>query len=356
VPLYFYGQNVGNGSQNVAKGAAPSYFMLDVESLTDARARIYSPNKSYAGFLFDNSLRHYFLGVSTEDFGSQFDVVDNTADALRFTISSTGNVGIGAENPESLLHLYTSNVNGAGSRLIFGDDLLNGRTNAYIAEWGWQTNTDSDILELSGYNGIKFTTGSRSANTPMEITSSGDIVVTGKISGVTDPVDAQDAATKAYVDLLESKIEELEAMIGSEQGVVIDIDNNRYHIVTIGTQTWMAENLKVTRYNDGTPIPLVTDNVAWSNLSTPGYTWYNNSSSDYGALYNWYTVSNGIKNVCPTGWHIPTDDEWGNLVSFLGGSDNAMGKMKQSGLANWTMPNTAATNDSGFAGLPGGNR
>jgi|TARA_B100000497_G_C7283379_1_gene195792 hypothetical protein len=70
---------VGNGSQNVAKGAAPSYFMLDVESLTDARARIYSPNKSYAGFLFDNSLRQYFLGVSTEDFGSQFDVVDNTA-------------------------------------------------------------------------------------------------------------------------------------------------------------------------------------------------------------------------------------------------------------------------------------
>ena len=278
------------------------------------------------------------------------------ADALRFTISSTGNVGIGAENPESLLHLYTSNVNGAGSRLIFGDDLLNGRTNAYIAEWGWQTNTDSDILELSGYTGIKFTTGSRSANTPMEINSSGNIVVIGKISGVTDPVDAQDAATKANVDLLESKIEELEAMIGSEQGVVIDIDNNRYHIVTIGTQTWMAENLKVTRYNDGTSIPLVTDNVAWSNLSTPGYTWYNNSSSDYGALYNWYTVSNGIKNVCPTGWHIPTDDEWGNLVSFLGGSDNAMGKMKQSGLANWTMPNTAATNDSGFVGLPGGNR
>ena len=85
------------------------------------------------------------------------------------------NVGVGTFTPEAILHLYNAGTNGAGSRLIFGDDLLNGRTNAYIGEWGWQTNQDSDILELSGFLGLKFTTGSSSAYTPMEILGDGSI-------------------------------------------------------------------------------------------------------------------------------------------------------------------------------------
>lgn len=274
------------------------------------------------------------------------------------------NVGIGTLIPESLLHLYSTGTNGAGSRLIFGDDLLNGRTNAYIGEWGWQTNSDSDILEVSGHNGIKFTTGSSSANTRMEITGDGDILVTGKISGVSDPVSAQDAATKAYVDLLESTLALLEAEVEALQGVK-DIDNNRYDIITIGTQTWMAENLATTRYNDGTVIPLITDGTSWytaGNNGFPGYCWYEDESSNliaYGALYNWYatdTLSNGDKNVCPTGWHMPTDDEWTTLTTYLGGTTVAGGKMKEAGLAHWNSPNVGATNESGFAALPGGHR
>jgi uncharacterized protein (TIGR02145 family) len=177
-----------------------------------------------------------------------------------------------------------------------------------------------------------------------------------KITNLASPTDSTDAATKAYVDLLEAKIADLEG--------VKDIDNNRYEIETIGSQTWMAENLKTTRYNDGLVIPLKADNTDWETASTmgaPAYTWYGNDVSNlitYGALYNWYaidTVLNGNKNVCPTGWHLPTDGEWTTLTSYLGGAVAAGGKMKEAGLAHWNSPNEGATNESSFAGLRGSN-
>jgi uncharacterized protein (TIGR02145 family) len=120
----------------------------------------------------------------------------------------------------------------------------------------------------------------------------------------------------------------------------------------------MAENLKTTKYKDGTAIPLVTDNKTWCNLSTPGYCWFNNDATTYknayGALYNWYTVS--TVKLCPTGWHVPTDYEWMILISNLGGLDIAGGNLKETGTMHWTSPNTGATNKSGFLALPGGLR
>jgi len=139
---------------------------------------------------------------------------------------------------------------------------------------------------------------------------------------------------------------------------VDDIDGNTYKTVSIGTQVWMAENLKTTRYNDNTLIPLVTDNTAWDHLITPGYCWYNNDAStykpDYGALYNWYTVATG--KLCPSGWHVPTDLQWSEMSTYLGGATLAGDKLKEEGEAHWTILNSGATNESGFTALPGGGR
>ena len=142
-----------------------------------------------------------------------------------------------------------------------------------------------------------------------------------------------------------------------------DGDGNNYPVVEIGTgksgtQGWMAENLKTTRYNNGTAIPLVTDNASWFYLKTPGYCWYNNdeaaNKATNGALYNWYTVNTG--NLCPTGWHVPTDAEWKTLATAMGDYLIAGGKLKETGTAHWISPNKGATNESGFTALPAGAR
>jgi uncharacterized protein (TIGR02145 family) len=136
---------------------------------------------------------------------------------------------------------------------------------------------------------------------------------------------------------------------------VTDIDGNVYPVIQIGNQCWTAENLRTTRLNNGTLIPNVTDNLQWTNLTTPAWCNYdNNSTYDaiYGKLYNWYTVAAG--SVCPAGWHVPTDVEWTQLTDFLGGESVAGGKMKT--VTGWNPPNTDATNETGFSGLPGGYR
>ena len=151
--------------------------------------------------------------------------------------------------------------------------------------------------------------------------------------------------------------------IGKPGPNITDSEGNTYKTVFIGTQQWMAENLKVSKYSDGTTIPNITDNTQWQN-NTTGASWayYNNDAANnakYGKLYNWYAVSkttNGNKNVCPTGWHVPTDVEWTVLTDYLGGASVAGGKLKEAGTTNWNSPNTDATNMSLFTGLPGGYR
>jgi uncharacterized protein (TIGR02145 family) len=152
---------------------------------------------------------------------------------------------------------------------------------------------------------------------------------------------------------------------------VTDYDGNIYPTVQIGSQTWMAGNLKVTHYEDGSAIPLVEGTSAWDGMTTSSraYCWYNNSTANrdtYGGLYSWAgamkgaasSSSNpsGVQGVCPDGWHLPSDSEWTVLTDYLGGLSNAGGKMKEAGLVHWNSPNVGANNASGFTALPGGNR
>jgi uncharacterized protein (TIGR02145 family) len=139
-----------------------------------------------------------------------------------------------------------------------------------------------------------------------------------------------------------------------EYGSMTDQDGNIYKTIRIGTQVWMAENLRTTKYNDGTSIPYVTDNNIWAALTTPAYCWYNNNESSYGALYNWYTVNTG--KLAPSGWHVPSNAEWLTLVTYLGGASVAGGKLKETGFTHWHSPNTGADNSSGFTALPGSSR
>jgi uncharacterized protein (TIGR02145 family) len=146
--------------------------------------------------------------------------------------------------------------------------------------------------------------------------------------------------------------------LSGEQGSVTDIDGNVYSTIGIGTQVWMAENLKTTSFNDGASIPEVSANDAWCTTWTPACCWYDNDEESgrntYGALYNWYAVSTG--KLCPAGWHVPDSTEIQKLTICLGGQDVAGGKMKVPGTQFWDPPNTGATNSSGFSGLPAGLR
>jgi len=142
---------------------------------------------------------------------------------------------------------------------------------------------------------------------------------------------------------------------------VTDIDGNVYKTVQIGTQTWLAENLRVNRYRNGDLIPNVTDDNEWSNLDTGAWCNYENNheyDTKYGKLYNWYAVDDK-RGLAPEGWHVPTDDEWSVLTEYLGGYNLAGGKLKEIGNQNWESwetTNECATNESGFCALPCGGR
>ena len=150
---------------------------------------------------------------------------------------------------------------------------------------------------------------------------------------------------------------------------VTDIDGNVYQTVKIGNKVWMAENLKVTHYRNGDPIPNVVERSAWTALSTGAYCNYDNDTAIaavYGRLYNWYAIDDS-RNITPAGWHVATEEEWQQLEVSIGispatadslgkhGTDEG-GKLKEVDTTHWRSPNTGATNESGFTALPGGGR
>lgn len=140
-------------------------------------------------------------------------------------------------------------------------------------------------------------------------------------------------------------------------GTMNDQNGNTYKTIKIGNQEWMAENLKVSHYRNGDPVPIVIDPTTWKGLKTGATCWYLNDSAKYncpyGKLYNWYAVTDA-RNLCPSGWRVPSDADFSTLQNTLGGSGEAGGRMKTQGITYWIYGNAGGINTSGFSALPGG--
>ncbi len=184
----------------------------------------------------------------------------------------------------------------------------------------------------------------------------------------------ENSMTHLFIDFLSGKISE--KSINENKHVnnhnnssmrynssIKDIDNNVYNTIVIGKQEWMAENLKVKHYRNGDPIPNVTSDKDWKKIKSGAYCTYENHPKielSFGLLYNWYAIKDN-RNIAPEGWHIPSDEEWQELLDHLGGNEVAGGPLKSTGNKKenngwWLEPNTGATNGSGFNAFPGGRR
>ena len=256
------------------------------------------------------------------------------------------------------LRAYATNSSGTG----YGDE-ISFSTNKIPSLTTTAISTITDTTAVSGGTIISdggFTITARgvcwSTGTNPTINDSKTINGTG-VWGFTSLITGLTANTAYYVRAYATN------SAGTGYGIVrsfktvaaIDIDGNVYHTVIIGKQVWMVENLKVTKYSNGNAIPNVPYN--W-NLTTGAYCDYNNdkkNATTYGRLYNWYTV-NDSRNIAPIGWHIPTDDEWTTLTTYLGGDSIAGDKLKETGKIHWWSSTNEVTNESGFTALPGGCR
>jgi uncharacterized protein (TIGR02145 family) len=239
---------------------------------------------------------------------------------------------------------------------VFSSSVSAGITASDTSNWNNSNEVDSSItneIQEISRNGL-IVTLNRNGGTYTDSINVFDGNMNNKnITNLTDPVNLQDAVTKKYVDNLFAQLYAQGALR------VRDYDGNYYNTIQIGNQIWMTENLKTTTYANGDSIK---DGIDIGNLSLeeiPKYWFaYDNDKNNipiYGNLYTWYAI-NDERNICPSGWHIPSISEWSLLIDHLGGEFIAGGKLKERGTIHWNAPNEGATNSSGFQALPGGVR
>ena len=329
--------------------------------------------------------------VKVENLTSGTSLALNGSDILRLT----GSVGIPqfVNSNAQEMKIYPNPMNGSTTMELFaplaGDAAITvyEMTGKTIAQVHSYLENSSQEFKLSGLkNGLYFINVTGNA-----YQFSGTLVCNGKENGslkfekVNNTIvsNGEKSAKKEFnesqatVDMLYTTGDRLKftGISGNYSTVKIDIpaqnktisfsfiackdwDNNNYAVVEIGTQVWMAENLKASHYSNGDAITNVSGNSQWVGLTTGGYCDFNNTPNNsltYGKLYNWHAV-NDARNVAPVGWHVATEAEWKTLTSFLGGKDLAGPKLKETGTSKWQSPNDNATNESGFTALPGGSR
>ena len=244
-------------------------------------------------------------------------------------------------------------------------------TPVYVETHTTTTNSNGLVtIEIGGgtpvtgtFAGIDWSAGTYFIKTETDPTGGTNYTILGisQLLSVPYALYAKISETSGDVGGLKQQIKILEDnLIAAGTYKLADVEGNQYNVVKIGTQVWMKENLQTTRYSNGdvigTTIPSTLD---ISLETTPKYQWaYGGNESNvatYGRLYTWFAVTDS-RNVCPTGWHLPTDAEWTILTTYLGGQSVAGGKLKETGTNHWQSPNTGASNETGFTALPGGYR
>jgi uncharacterized protein (TIGR02145 family) len=271
--------------------------------------------------------------------GSVLQISLNTIDSITYTIGNPGQLA-------TLSTLPVGNVTG-NSATSGGNITNNGGTLVTHRGVVWSTspnptNANNQSSDGSGTGNYTSILTGLSANTTYYVRAY-----------------ATNSAGTAYGNELSFTTTAGGGGIVSNPGAGVTFNGYTYASIVLGNgQEWMAENLRTTTYANGDPVPNVTDGNQWAGLTTGAWCYYNNDNqydNPYGKLYNWYAVADP-RNVCPTGWHVPTDAEWTVLSDYLGGELVAGGKMKSTGTQYWQSPNSDATNESGFSGLPGGGR
>jgi uncharacterized protein (TIGR02145 family) len=323
----------------------------------------------------------------------QFFVYDRTQSKYRFLIDEFGYVGVGTTTPEALLDIRGAAIIGekAGASFYNSNAILHLRKEDkphLVIEDGHQNTTGiavdassfvsavqvGDFIWRTGvtYNGDFTSTGSER----MRITTNGNVGI-GTSTPEASALLELSSNTKGFLpprlttterDLISTPVNGLVIYNTTKNGLEVKTNTGWISLVkstavalptvVIGQQQWMAENLNVAFYSNGDSIPEVTDANIWKNLTTGAWCYYNNDPANgeiYGKIYNAYAIADS-RGLCPSGWHVPTYEEFQTLSASLGGDALAGGKMKKPGLTYWNSPNANARNTSGFTGLPGGTR
>lgn len=298
------------------------------EDVLDLKQNIY-PNPSYGELMIESNISSQQTNISIVDLSGRIVYREKlkATSADKITISNI---------PKGIYVLTVASSANQSSKLIISQSQINswsGVTTSYLSTAKTYTSNSGSKSNLKS---------SLKKDTTMLYNEGERLLLTGYTGSM-----------QAVISIIPTK----DTTISFNFYECSDGDNNNYKVVEIGEQIWMAENLKTTHYNNGNEIYNETDAIEWTDLLTGAYCWYDNNEAkykaDYGALYNWYAVA--TDSLCPTGWHVPTDDEWTNLTTYLGGIGEA-GKLKEIGTTHWSSPNSGATNETGFTALPGGCR